>query len=193
MKIILATTSPYRQQAFQMLDIPFSAKGSSVNEDFDGRPSNPEKLVASLAKLKAEAVAKNHTDGVVIGFDSVGWFNGKVLEKPKSREEAFDRLHSLSGNNYQFFTGVHVISIPKRRALSRTVKTEVRVRDISDSEIEKYLDQDQNYRTYAQGYDPLGTYGATFIKAIEGSYNNVLRGIPLETIVEMLKELGYET
>lgn len=192
MKIILATTSPYRKQAFQMLDIEFTAEGSSVDEDFDGRPNEPDKLVASLAKLKADAVAKNHSDGIVVGFDSVGWFNGQVLEKPKSREEAFERLKSLSGNSYHFFTGVHVINTSDGKMLTQVVRTEVTMRNISGSEIGKYLDQDPNYRTYAQGYDPLGTYGSTFIKGIDGSYNNILRGIPLEAIVEMLKDVGYK-
>lgn len=190
MKIILATTSPYRKQAFQMLDIDFAAEGSEVDEDFDGRPSEPDKLVASLAKLKAEAVAKNHSDGVVIGFDSVGWFNGQVLEKPGSRKEAFDRLKSLSGNDFQFFTGVHAINVSSGKVLTQVVKTETTMRNISESEIEKYLGQDPNYGTYALGYDPLGTYGSTFIESINGSYNNILRGIPLETVVEMLKEIG---
>ena len=190
-KIILATKSPHRQAAFKMLDIEFLAEGSSVEEKFDGRPDDPEELVKYLAKLKAEAVAKNHTDGIIIGFDSIGWFNGQVLEKPISRQEAVDRIKLLSGQRHEFYTGVYIVNLNNIRIISDVVKTEIELREIEGQEIEKYLDQDPNYNTYAIGYDPLGSYSSTFPKYIKGSYNNYLRGIPLERIVEMLKEAGY--
>lgn len=191
-KIILATTSPYRKAAVEMLGIPFEAIGSDVDEYFDGRPDSPAELVQHLAKLKAEAVAAKCSEGIVIGFDSVGWFNCEVLEKPKSREEMFDRLKAMSGKGYQFFTGIHIIDLMDNKTLTRSVQTDLILRDLTEGEINWYLDQDPNYKTYAQGYDPLGTYGSTFIKHINGSYNNVLRGIPLEVIVEMLKEVGFQ-
>lgn len=195
-KIILATTSPHRKAAFEMLGIPFETMGSDVNEYFNGRPDDPAGLVAHLAKLKAEdVVKKNVGSSIVIGFDSVGWFDGKVLEKPQTVEEARKRLQDFSGKRYQFFTGVYVIRIDlsgEEKIISRVVKTDILMREISDAEINWYLKQDDpNFKSYASGYDPLGTYGATFIKEIHGSYNNALRGIPLEVIVEMLNELGY--
>ncbi|MDD5463611.1 MAG: Maf family nucleotide pyrophosphatase [Candidatus Moranbacteria bacterium] len=195
-KIILATTSPYRKAAFEMLGIPFEAIGSNVEEYFDGRPDDPEALVLHLAKLKAEAVAQgNKGASTIIGFDSVGWFDGKVLEKPQTREEMLERLRAMSGNRYQFYTGIHIIDFSSddgQKILSKAVKTDIVMRNLTDAEINWYLDQDPNFKTYAQGYDPLGTYGSTFIKEIHGSYNNPLRGIPLEVIVEMLKEVGWQ-
>lgn len=191
-KIILATTSPYRQQAFEMLGLDFVAEGSNIDEDFEGRPSAPNDLVKQLSKLKAESVVKNHSEGVIIGFDSVGWFNNFILEKPKSREEAFSRLKSLSGNSFDFYTGVHIINISDSKVLSKVVKTIVDLRELTDSEIDKYLKQDSNYNTYALGFDPLGHFSSSFVEKIEGSYNNLLRGIPLEAIVEILKEMGVK-
>lgn len=175
-----------------MLGIPFEAISSDVDEYFDGRPDSSAELVSHLAKLKAEAVATKCNEGIIIGFDSVGWFDGEVLEKPKSREEMLDRLKAMSGKEYQFFTGIHVIDLVENKTLSRSVQTDLVLRDLSESEINWYLDQDPNFKTYAQGYDSLGTYGSTFIKHLSGSYNNVLRGIPLEVIIEMLKEVGYQ-
>jgi septum formation protein len=191
MKIILATKSPYRQAAFKMLEIDFIAEGSEVEEKFDGRPDNPEELVAHLAKLKAESVAKNHTNNIIIGFDSVGWFRGQVLEKPASRQESFDRLKMLSGNSHEFYTGIYIINQDNDKIISKTVKTEINLREIAETEINKYLDQDPHYNTYAIGFDPLGNYSSTFPKSIKGSYNNFLRGIPLEAIVEMIREVGH--
>jgi len=174
-----------------MLGIDFIAEGSSVEEKFDGRPDSPEELVKYLAKLKAEAVAKNHSEGIIIGFDSVGWFNGQVLEKPASRQESCDRLKMLSGHSHEFYTGIHIINLDNGKVISEVVKTEIEMREITEAEVNKYLDQDPYYNTYAIGFDPLGHYGSTFPKSIKGSYNNYLRGIPLEKIVEMLREVGY--
>ena len=189
-KIILATTSPYRKEVFGYTGYDFIAEGSNIEENFEGRPNKPQELVETLAKLKAENVAKNYKTGLVIGFDSIGYFNGQILEKPKSKEEAYRRLKSLSGNKYEFFTGIHIIDLDKQNAISKVVKTEVFMRQLYEDEIKKYLEEDPRFNTYAQGFDPLKNRGMTFIQKINGSYNNILRGIPLETIVELLNEIG---
>ena len=191
MKIILATTSLYRIQAFKFLGIDFESQPSNVDESQLER-NNPEELVKELSKLKAGAVVKNYSDAIVIGFDSVGYFNGQILEKPKSKEEVFNRLKALSSNKHQFYTGIYIINTGSGKTISRVVKTEMFMRDISNDEINKYLDQDSNYNTYALGYDPLENYSSTFVKKIEGSYNNLTRGIPLEVIPELLLEIGYK-
>ena len=109
-KIILATISPHRKEIFGYLNIPFEVEGSKVDESQLER-NNPEELVKELSKLKAEAVAKNHSDAIVIGMDSVTYFEGTILEKPKSKEEEFQRLKNLSGDQHQFYTGIHIIDI----------------------------------------------------------------------------------
>lgn len=192
MKIILATTSPYRIEAFKKLDLDFDAEGSNVDEYGIERPEKPVELVQFLAKLKAEAVAKNHSKGIVIGFDSVGYFQGKILEKPKNREEIINRLKSLSSNRYSFYTGIYIVSLAENRSISDFVETEVLMRDINEQEINKYLDQDSKYNTYAHGYDPLGHYSSTFVKEIKGSWSSFLQGIPLAKIMEMLFKIGYK-
>jgi septum formation protein len=190
MKIILATASRYRQEAFGYLGIDFITEGSEVDEYFEGRPDKPEELVKTLARLKAEAVAKNHREGIVIGFDSVGFFNGHVLEKVRSRDEAFQRLSKLSGKSFQFFTGIHMINLSSRKAMDRVVRTDIEVRRLSDPEIKKYLDQDPHYTKYAHGFDPLKNISSSFAIRINGSYNNFIRSIPLEMMMEMLSEMG---
>ncbi len=190
-KIILATTSPYRKETFRYLGIPFETEGSNIDESQLER-NNPEELTKELSRLKAEAVAKNHSDAIIIGMDSVAYFNGKILEKPKSKEEDFQRLKALSGNNHQFYTGIHMINIISGEVLSKIVKTDVFMRGLSDREVNKYLDEDPNFNTYALGYDPVKHISSSFVKKIEGSYYNLLGGIPLETIVEMLREIGYK-
>ena len=189
-KVILASSSPYRQEALKFLGIDFEVEESQVDESQVDR-TNPEELVKQLSKLKAEAVAKNHSEAIVIGMDSVGYFNGQIFEKPKSKEEAFNRLKTLSGKNYGFYTGVYMVNTSAQKTATKVVKSEVFIRNLSDSEINKYLEQDPNYKTYAHGYDPVKNISSSFIIKLVGSYNNVLRGIPLEVLPEMLLKVGY--
>jgi len=190
-KIILATTSPYRKEVFGYLGIPFEAEGSNLDESQAER-NNPEELVKTLSKLKTDSVAKNHLDAIVIGLDSVGFFEGKILEKPKSKEEAFQRLRSLSGKKYDFYTGVYMVNTSTQKSITRVVKTEVFMRKLSDSEINRYSDQDPNYNKYAHGYDIKNYASSTFPAKLVGSYTNALMGIPVEVIIEMLPEIGYK-
>jgi septum formation protein len=190
-KIILATTSPYRIEAFKFLKIDFEAEGSKVDESQAER-KDPEKLVKTLSRFKAEAVAKNHSDAIMIGMDSVGCFNGKIFEKPKSRQEAFERLKSLSGGKFEFYTGIYMINTSTRATTSKIVKSELFTRELSEREINQYLEQDPHYNTYALGFDALANISSSFIKKLVGSYNNVLRGMPLEVIPDMLSEVGYK-
>ncbi len=192
-KIILATNSPYRKEAFGFLGLDFIAEDSKVDEYAEDRPNGPEELVKHLSKLKAEVVAKNHPKGIVIGFDSVGFFEGKILEKPKSKEEAFERLKKLSGNKFEFLTGIYMINTTTGKTNLRIVKTVVFMRGLTDKEINKYLEEDNKFTTCALGFDPCIHYSSTFVEKVEGSYNNLTRGIPLEAVIEMLSEIGYET
>ncbi len=190
-KIILATTSPYRIEAFKFLGVDFEAEGSKVDESQAER-QDPEELVKTLSELKAEAVVKNHSDAIVIGMDSIGCFNGKILEKPKSKQEAFERLKSLSGNKFEFYTGIYIINTSTKATVSKIVKSELFMRELSEGEINRYLEQDPRYNTYALGFDPLEKVSSSFIAKLVGSYNNVLRGIPLEVVLKMLPEVGYK-
>ena len=190
-KIILATTSPYRRETFGYLGIPFEPEGSEVDESQLER-NNPEELVKQLSKLKAEAVAKNHPDAIVIGMDSVTYFNGQIFEKPKSKEEDFQRLKNFSNKKHQFYTGVHIIDTASGKILSKVVITDVLMRELSEEEINNYLNEDPHFNTYALGYDPVKHISSSFIKRIEGSYYNLLGGIPLEIIVEMLREIDHK-
>ena len=189
MKIVLATTSPYRVQAMKMAGIDFEAKSSNVEEKFEGRPNSPEELVKELSKLKAEAVAKDCPDSLVIGMDTVIHFDGKILEKPKSYEAAFERLRNYSsGKKQELHTGITIINTKTDEVIQKVVKSLVNFREITEQEIKNYLEEDPRYNTYAFGYDPLGHLSSTFIKNLEGDPNNIMHGIPIATIVQMIRE-----
>lgn len=188
-KIILATGSPYRKKAFKMLGVPFSSRASRLHEEYYNRPENPIKLVEELARKKAALVAKKYKNGIIVGFDSVGYFQNKILEKPKNREEAYERLIIMSGKNFQFYTGICLINAKTGKKYERVAGTDADMRNIGTREIAKYLDEDPRFTTYALGFDPLNHSSASFIKKIEGSYNNIIYGLPLELTAEMLDNL----
>ena len=85
-----------------------------------------------------------------------------------------------------------MINLDNGKVLSDVVETKAWFRELRDEEIEKYLEQDSMFKTYALGYAPPEHYSASFIIKIEGSFNNLCWGLPVERIMSMLFEIGYE-
>ena len=185
MKLILATTSKFRIKAFRNLGIPFEAVDSKVDEKKFSR-DNPEKLVSELSFRKAKAVAEKYSNSIVLGLDSIGYHNETILEKPKSKYEAIMRLKKLSGNMHLVITGICVINPNNTSPIIKVVKTKVFMRNLSNEEIESYVNNDPNILHICLGYDPEIRLSASFVEKIEGSYQNLLYGMPLETIAKLL-------
>lgn len=186
MRIVLATTSPYRIEIMKLLGIPFETKESDVEEKFEGRPKDPEGLVTKLSKSKAEAVAKYYDDALVFGFDSVGYFDGRILEKPKSRKEAFDRLKMMAGKSHEHYTGVTLIDTKTKERYYKVIKSKVSLRNFSEEEINRYLEQDDGWKKHAYGYEAIGQLSSTFIKHFEGDFFSFARGMPIAAVREMI-------
>ena len=194
-EIILATNSDFRRKGFELLGMNFSSHGSRINEKLKYRPRNPHDLVVFLAKRKARAVAKKYVNECVIGFDSVGYFEGELLEKPRSREETFERLKELSGKHHQFYTGTFMINLDTRKKASKVSKTDIYMRELSEREIRRYLDscdECEEYIKKALGYSAFSGFSSTFVRRIEGSANNLNFGLPTELIPSMLEKVGFE-
>jgi len=190
-RIILATTSSHRVQAFANLRYDFDAEGSGVDEKFVKRPSNPGELVLLLSRMKACRVADKYKDksSIVVGFDSVAYHDKKILEKPLSKEEAFVRLVNLSGNRGRFYTGIHIVDISTGRCVSEIAKTEFTLRRLDEGDILDYLDLDSSFSSYALGFNPNRGLSSIFIQEINGSYNNILYGLPLERMPVLLERV----
>lgn len=186
MKLILATQSPFKIEAFKKLGLIFETCASDIDESkYSGE--DPEKLVAQLAIAKAEAVSEKYPDALVIGNDTIGFFENKILEKPKNISEARNRLKRLSGKKHLIITG-NCIIYPHKTPIIKIVKTEVQMRELSEQEIDKYLAEDPNVTKICIGYDPGEHLSASFVKSISGSYHNLISGMPLETLaIELYK------
>lgn len=185
-KIILASTSPRRQELFGRLGLPFIIEASDYEEDMSLKMP-PLKLVKFLSLGKAMAVAKKHQSGIVIGADTFVVFNDSLLGKPKSIAEAKKMLARLSGKRVDILTGLTVIDIAAGKKTTTTDVTKVFLRKLSKKEID-------NYVASGEPMDKAGAFaiqglGAVIIKKIEGDFLGAM-GLPLFVLAKELKKLG---
>ncbi|MDE6551040.1 MAG: Maf family protein [Clostridia bacterium] len=170
--IVLASASPRRIELLSKLTARYIVEAAHVEEVTDSL--HPADIVMDLATLKAAAVAINHPCDTVIGADTLVWYDGEALGKPSSKAEAFECLKKLSGNVHSVYTGVCVI---KGGRQYRTFDlSRVRIRDMSDDEIVRYV----------EGGSPMDKAGAYGIQdgvacSFSGSYDNIV-GFPTELI-----------
>ena len=183
-KIILASKSPRRKQLLEGLNLPFEVIVREVDEVFpDGMPM--EDIPVFLAKLKAEPFLTEQNDNIlVITADTIVWIDNEVLGKPLDHQHATEMLRKLSGRKHVVVTGVCLTSKVKQVAFSSL--TDVYFKELSDVEIEYYLD-------LYHPYDKAGAYGVQewigyiAIDRIEGSYFNVM-GLPVQRLYEELRK-----
>lgn len=188
-KIILASASPRRRELMMQAGYEFEVQVSHKEETYSSE--TPDEIVKELALLKARDIAEQNAveDLVVIGADTVVAYQGAILGKPKSKEDAFAMIQSFQGDKHQVYTGVAVLSYDaegNETVVNHAVKTDVYVNAMTDEEILKYIENDNVM-------DKAGSYGiqsgfAIHIEKIEGDYFNVV-GLPISYIYNILKEI----
>ncbi len=187
-RIVLASQSARRKEILEKLGIPFEVVPSDFEEDMTLKMP-PAELVKTLALGKAEAVAKNYKDALVIGADTVVALDGVVYGKQKNAEEAERTLKTLSGRCHSVFTGFVVIDTTSGKKIIDSVETRVYFRDLSEEEIKKYAATDEA-REGAGAY-MLQKHGGRFIERIEGDYFNII-GLPLVPLILALRGFSIE-
>lgn len=181
-KIILASASPRRKELLSLAGIDFVVKVADVDEVID--PSlTPDGVVMSLAKQKAQAVASENPDSLVIGADTVVVLDGKILGKPKSEENAVELLTMLSGRVHTVYTGVVLIKNEKVKTFCEA--TQVEFYPLTDEEIKAYV-------ATKEPMDKAGAYGiqgkgCILIRKIDGDYFNVV-GLPVSAVYRELRD-----
>lgn len=189
-KIILASASPRRRELMEQAGYEFEIQVSHKEETYVSE--TPAEIVKELALLKAKDIAERNVqqDLIVIGADTVVAYEGKILGKPKSREEAFEMIRSFQGDKHQVYTGVAILHYGqdgREEIINHAVKTDVYVNAMTEEEIWRYIDNDNVM-------DKAGSYGiqsgfAIHIEKIEGDYFNVV-GLPISYIYEELRKLN---
>ena len=170
--IVLASASPRRTELLSSLTSNFIAEAADVEEVTCSE--HPADIVMDLAALKAAAVAANHVGDTVIGADTLVLHGGRALGKPKDRQDAIDTLKALRGRVHSVFTGVCVIKGGRQYRMYDV--SHVAIRDMSDSEIEAYVDG-------GSPMDKAGAYGIQdgVASSFTGSYDNIV-GFPTELV-----------
>ena len=188
--IILASTSPFRQQLLQKLHLPFDTAKPEVDET---RLENEsvKQMVQRLSRLKAEAVANQSTEPrLVIGSDQSAVLNGEALGKPHSFKKAFEQLKAMQGQTIYFYTGLCVVDTQTGKAYEALDTTEVVFRRLSDETLKTYLEIEQPLNC-AGSFKSEGL-GITLFEAIHTQDPNALIGLPLIQLTTILNKIGYE-
>lgn len=185
-RIILASTSPRRKELLEKTGLVFEVVGSDYEEDMT-LVLPPTELAKYLSRGKAEAVAKNHPDAVIIAADTFIIYNGKVLGKPHTLEKAKEILRMLSGNPHTVVTGFTVIDAQNGESSSEAVATNVYFKNLNEQEIDDYI-------ATGEPLDRAGAYaiqglGKSFVNHIEGDYDNVV-GLPTTAVLKALKHFA---
>ena len=185
-KWILASKSPRRSDLLEKAGLTFSIVPSDFDESSVAM-SDPESYVKRLARSKAIDISKKYPDSWVLGADTIVLIDDSILGKPGSKDEARSMLKQLSGKTHQVITGYCLCCQTKNDIISETVKTDVRFKTLSDSEIEWYIQTGEPFdKAGAYAIQGIGTF---LVKSINGSYANVV-GLPVCEVIEFLINEG---
>jgi len=192
-QIILASSSAYRKELLQRLQLPFIA----IAPDIDESPLNheaPEQTALRLAQQKAEAIAMSYPDAIIIGSDQVATLDGLQIGKPGDHARALQQLQMMRGREVIFHTALCVLSkqaiASEHRLQIKNCQTSVRFRDLSDAELDAYLRIEQPYD--CAGSAKNEGLGITILEAIHSDDPTSLTGLPLITLTSMLRQLGVK-
>jgi septum formation protein len=189
--LVLASTSVYRRELLARLRLPFDVQAPAVDET--PRPGeSPAALAERLALAKAQAVADGHgvPAAIVIGSDQVAELDGHPIGKPGTHERAVEQLRAMRGRRVVFHTAVAVVRPATGFVAVRRVPVVVRVRTLTDAEIETYLRLEQPYD--CAGSAKCETLGITLLDAIESDDPTALIGLPLIATTALLREAGLD-
>ena len=180
--LILASSSSSRRELLALSGLEFTVVKSDVDEIIESGLT-PQKIVMSLARQKAQAVAAHYPQDVIIGCDTLVWIDGQILSKPADEESAFQMLRLLCGNTHYSYTGVCLISGNKERRFYE--KTAIEFYPQSDAQIQAYVQTGESMGK-AGGYSIMEG-AATFARTVNGNFTSVL-GLPLSRLLLELNE-----
>lgn len=189
-ELILASTSIYRKVLLGRLGLPFRCVAPGVDEDdLKQECLEPADLAERLAAAKAEAVARRFPQSVVIGSDQLATIDGEVLGKPGTQIRAVEQLQRLAGRTHDLITAVCVMRLADGFRRNHADRTRLTVRKLGHDEILRYV-------TGENPVDCAGSYkiesaGIALFDRIESDDFTAITGLPLITLVSILRDFGY--
>jgi septum formation protein len=187
MNLILASSSIYRRELLERLQLPFTVVSPQVDETPLAGES-PEVTALRLAQEKARKVAANHQDALIIGCDQVAMLDDMQLGKPLTHDNAVKQLSMMRGRTVTFHSALCLYNSAAQRMQAEVVAYEVRFRHLSDVQIESYLLKEQPY--HCAGSAKSEGLGIALIEWMHGDDPNALIGLPLIALINMLNNEG---
>ncbi len=189
MKLVLASTSRYRRELLSRLHMSFETVSPNVDETpLPGE--SPSETALRLSVLKAQAVAKQVPDALIIGSDQVLMLDEEQLGKPGNYENAFMQLKKMSGKAMVFHTALTLLNSRTGHAQTRDVPTVVHIRKLSDAQIEAYLKKEEPYD--CAGSAKSESLGIALMERMDSPDPTALIGLPLMALTEMLMNEGVD-
>ncbi len=183
MNLILASSSPYRRELLERLQLPFSVVSPDVNET--PQPNETSEATAlRLAQEKACKVGSTHPDALIIGCDQVATLDGLQLGKPLTHDNAVKQLRLIRGRVVAFHSALCLHNSATGRIQAENVTYQVKFRELTDAEIENYLIKEQPY--HCAGSAKSEGLGIALIEWMRGDDPNALIGLPLIALINML-------
>ncbi|MCB5187448.1 Maf family nucleotide pyrophosphatase [Methylobacillus caricis] len=185
--LILASSSPYRRELLERLQLPFS----SVAPEIDETPladEPPEQTALRLAQSKARKIGETCNDTLIIGCDQVATIDGQQLGKPLTHENAVRQLQLMRGRSVIFHSALCLYNACTGNMQAEVVPYTVNFRQLSNQQIENYLRKEQPYN--CAGSAKSEGLGIAVIASMHGDDPNALIGLPLIRLVSMLENEG---
>lgn len=185
--LILASTSPRRKEIMDKLRLPYEAVAPDYEEDMT-LPMDPVTLAGYLARGKAESLQETYTDHLIIWADTFCALDGKLLGKPKNREDARHMLTSISGQVVSIITGLALLDTRAHSIETKVDTGLVYFETLTPDQIDRYLSTGE--RTDKAGAFAIQYSAGAFIKKTEWDYNTIM-GLPLHMLYCSLYEAWY--
>lgn len=189
-KIILASSSPYRQQLLRQLGLPFIAAAPDFVEEIDPSVA-PALLVRHLALGKAQSLAEYYPDALIIGSDQVFVDQRRrPVGKAGNLQAAFQQLKHMTGRTHCFYTGLALLDSRNGTVQTDYATFSVSFRQLSDDQIYSYLQREKPFD--CAGSFKIEGLGIALMEKMEGEDYNALIGLPLIKLVSMLEIAGID-
>lgn len=183
MKIILASQSPFRKQALEILGLEYEVMPSNIDESAI-RHENPHVMAQMLSEAKAAEISKNQNDAIIIAADLFIVHKNQIMEKPVDLEEAKKMLFTLSGSEFDIVSGLAVFNSETKKLLGSSDSCKVTFRKLLEYEIDNYISR-YSVTTMAGAFEADGLL--RFSEKIEGNYN-FKTGLAVNKLIEFLRE-----
>ena len=191
MKIILASKSGVRRQILEKYKIDNEVIISNVDEDeikesLLAEGANPLLISKNLAEIKSNKVSSKNPDRLVLGADSVISLNDELINKPKSREEAFKILKRLNNSKHYLISSV-CISKNGSMIWNHTESSELKMKNLTDKELSVYLDNIETKILLAYGVYQIEADGLELFEYVKGDKDSIM-GLPIKHIINYIEQ-----